>query len=296
MAKVIRYLILFMAYVPLVAMDSNNYLKVTLNAPEYWQEVDGKWEQYDLDRNGQLCPMGPREQLLELRYIQAFPKLQSYLAKNNNMLRGFDPKMFNVLRNCLALSLIHKTTQDSHEQDQIEKEIQGIFDKKNYTPSLLLDALYVSRLAGLDLIEKLSIHAFKLRTYNNRPITVEDVYPSYSLLNDIGPGEITDEDVIETDLSSESDESSEYESESKSQESFADTSESESDISFDEIRDKHSSFVSFFSWIKSFFVQKNLSKELILHKTSPFGRLKLKKQPDSWFQKCKSLFAIVFCR
>lgn len=218
MMKYIFYSMILATFMPLVAMN-NDQFQVILDAPEYWKEENGQWVQHDLDWQGELCPMGPRQQLLELKYVQVFPQLKAYLDENENRFRGFDPKMFNLLKNCLQWSFIHQSAEQSSEQKQIKKEIKGIFNNEElYSPGKLVDAVYVSRLAGLSLIEKLTVKAFKKRKYNGRPIRIDDVYPSFTSLDQIGPLNGSEEEVSksESNLSSESEESSGEESSSES--------------------------------------------------------------------------------
>lgn len=221
------FLIGIMAFTPLLAMENNaSSLKVILNAPEYWKEEQGKWVQYDLNSKGDLCPMGPREHSLELKYVKAFPKLKAYLDENENKFRGFDPRMFNLLKNCLQFSYLHQTADNSAEQEGMEKVIEHIF-VQNYGPAKLVDALYISRLAGLSLIEKLALKAFKeKKDAKGRSVRLDDVYPSFDSLDQIGPSKnMSDFAIVE----GRQDQSSESESESESEESSESQSSSESE-------------------------------------------------------------------
>lgn len=287
MARNILYLLLLAISIPLEGMEKGT-LQVFLGAPEYWT-ADGK--QCDLDEKGDLCPMGPREQLLELKYITAFPKLKAYLEKNENTLKGFDPKMFKLLQNCLGLSYIHQmTAESSDDQKGIEKEIEDLYVKE-YSAGKVVDALYISRLAGLSLIEKLSIKAFKeKKNYRGRLIRLDEVYPSFESLDEIRPEESMSEDTTEdeiTEQSSESASDSEFEESSESQSS----SESESEEEINELPQ-----------FDFFFEPKNFSPEAFLRSLGKrFSQTKQKNSeestqknalvvaaPELWFLKVKS--------
>lgn len=280
MARHIYYLLLLLTSLPLVGMEKGT-LQVFLAAPEYWTP-DGK--QCDLDDKGQPCPVGPRVHQLELKYITAFPKLKAYLEKNENTLKGFDPKMFNLLQNCLGLSYIHKmTAESSDDQKGIEKEIEDLYVKE-YSAGKVIDALYISRLAGLSLIERLAIKAFeKKQNYRGRLIRLDEVYPSFESLDEIGPEDETVKVASFFSESTDSDESAEFESNGES----------------DDESYSPSPFASIYAWIKGFITVKEkpvldtTTKELVRYKASPFAQMKFKKQPDTWFQKIKSWVAFI---
>lgn len=282
MANYTLYLLFLITFMPLMPMNKEgNMLQVILNAPEYWT-ADGS--QCDLDEIGNPCPMGPREQQLELKYVHAFPKLKAYLAQNENRFRGFDPKMFTLLRNCLQLSYLHQNAENAHVQAGMEKEIKHIITD-NYSAGKLVDAVYVSRVAGLSLIEKLALDAFENRKHNGKPLKIFDVYPSFDSMDEVGPEDQTEE-LLPISYSNSDNESDEFQSKPQ--------------LHYFEPQSTISSFASFYAWIKSFVVfttekplPMNISKELVRYKASPFAQLKFKKQPDSWFQKIKSWFALI---
>lgn len=175
-----------------------NLLKERLQLSYIYKYKDITYEQCDLDEAGNPCIMGPREGWLETDYLNTFPKLHAYIAKNNNIFKGFDPKKFNLLKDYLRLSYSYTYAKEVDEKDRIEKEIELSFDNPKYSPRKLLDTVYVSRLAGLSLIEKLSVNAFKKRTVSRkvkengieverpRALGVDEIYPFYDSLDEIG--------------------------------------------------------------------------------------------------------------
>lgn len=302
MAIQILYFLALIIFMPFVAMEKVEHLSIVLGAPEYWAP-DGT--QCDLDEKGEPCPVGPRNQLLESRYVNVFPKLREYLEKNENKLQGFDLHMFKLLQNCLGFSCIHRdSTGNFEEQKGIEKEIETIFINE-YSPGKVIDALYISRLAGLNLIERLALKTFReKKDHRGRLIRLEDVYPSFESLDEIGPDQsyenisealpiFVSSDEVSGLLNMQSNESEYKSSDSESEES--DESESQ-----DRLRNSsHSIFASLFAWIKSYLPSKQVTipsnecKELMRYKALAFPDLKFKKQPDSWFQKLKSWVSLI---
>lgn len=278
MAKFILYLITITTFLPLFAMAPDS-MPVILNAPEYWIEKNGNYEQCDLDEAGQPCELGPREGSLESEYVSSFPKLQHYLAENDNRFKGFDPKKFNLLKDCLQLSYIYKNTQESNEKKRIKNQIKVLFDNPEHSPRKLIDAVYVSRLAGLSVIEKLAAKAFKKRTITrmvkegedeverSRPIAIDEIYDSLD--------DSYWKDTYGVSLESDSDNSE----------------DGTVDASFGQ--KVKVGLGSWMAWIKNLLPKKQtvitpLSKELVRFKASPFSHLKLKKvESNSWFQKIK---------
>lgn len=284
MAKNLLYLLLLIPSMPLTTMEKTGQLQVFLGAPEYWIADGNEYKQCDLDENGEPCPVGSREQQLELTYVNTFPRLKSYLEKNNNTFKGFDPQMFKLLQDCLRLAYTYQTS--SGDKKGIKREIQALY-KDKYSPTQIVDSLYISRLAGLRLIEKIAINAFKeKKDSQGRLLRVSDVYPSFDSLDDVGPCQsFYVYDSIESDQELES-------SNSKSEE--ADTSEVEAEFK----KTSPSLFAKLFAWIKSFLPHKespiyqNTCKEIAPYHVSPFAKLKI-KQPDTWFQKIKSWLALI---
>lgn len=286
MTKSLLYLLLLIPSMPLTTMEKTGQLQVFLAAPEYWIADGKEYKQCDLDENGEPCPVGCREQQLELTYVNTFPGLKSYLEKNNNTLKGFDPQMFKLLQNCLRLAYTYQTSSD--DKKSIKREIQALYRDK-YSPAQIVDSLYISRLAGLRLIEKLAINAFKeKKDSQGRLLRVSDVYPSFKSLDEICPYQPVDvSDSIDLDSDQES-----VSGDPKSEE--ANTSEVEAEFK----KTSPSLFATLFAWIKSFLphkqspISQNTCKEIAPYQVSPFAKLKI-KQPDTWFQKIKSWLALI---
>ncbi|GMU19683.1 MAG: hypothetical protein AMXMBFR12_08750 [Candidatus Babeliales bacterium] len=246
MIRDILYSILLVVYMPLMGMN-NEHLQITLNAPEYWKHEGDNWVQCDLDENGDLCQMGSRNYALESEYVKTFAPLKQYLATTHNRFIGFDPKMFALLKDCLQLSYLHQTAETPAEKRCIEIEVENLFDEPKHSPSKLIDAVYVSRFAGLSMIEKLACQAFSKRKINGRPIRIDDVYPSFDSLDEIGPN-VSDTSDQKCELSSG------LGLDSEAEESF----ESESATN-EKMRIKVSAFASLFAWMKSFFATHEIS-------------------------------------
>lgn len=200
---------------PIFAMYMPEGRAVELKAPEYWQRQNDRFVQCDLDDEGQPCPMGPRSVIIESKYLAAFPKLKEYLDREGNTLRGFDSKMFLILKDCLQLSFLHQSASffQRKERIEVEKGIDQILNEKSYSSGKLLDTLYIARLAGLKIIEKSALEAFQKRTWTNgktvRPLRVDDIYPVFDSLKQIDPwprvNEYKEEEAVNDSYTSDSD-------------------------------------------------------------------------------------------
>ncbi len=168
------FLMLLMVFCGMQAMnDRSATLAVILNAPTHcWP--DG------------VEFGGPRPDSLKQKYVDAFPQLQKYLQKNENHLKGFDARMFTVMKSCLRFSYLKKVKKNDGAvvHSQLTQWMEGCSGKD------LVDAIDIAKMAGLPAMIQEAAHAQLAK----KSLKIADIYPDHPDVQEYDESESEEEE------------------------------------------------------------------------------------------------------
>lgn len=210
------------------AMVSHKMIPVTLQEPELWAS-DGVTQ----------LKGGPIPVYFHERYVDTFPQLKNYLHENENTLRGFDTRMFQVMNGCLKCAYFYKKALKDNNEIFIKAKMSAWLEKCSEKD--LVDILDISEMAGLPSF----ISQWSKNELAKRKVKITDVYPDYF--------DFKDEVEQEYWTPEEKDEYKDLQSAA----SLASVTDSDSKNMQEPASSLRSRLSGFIGWVKSFFSVKS---------------------------------------